>query len=387
MFLDEKSIEVRSGKGGDGICSFHREKFVPLGGPDGGDGGRGGHVILQVNEQYSTLLDMGNTRVYKAQNGQPGGAKRCTGASADDLVVGVPRGTIVKDEEGRILADLTEDGQRWIAARGGKGGMGNQHFATPSNQAPRKCLPGEAGEKRVLSLELKLMADVGLVGFPNAGKSSLVNKISSGRPKVGDYPFTTLEPVLGIVQMHGHSFVVADIPGLLEGASEGKGLGHQFLKHIERTHTLLFVIDGFMDNAYEQFAVLKGELAAFHPKLAQKPYVIALNKSDLGIDAAIKQFKENGEKVIVTSAFTGEGCQELQEALDAAVPHVQKKKVGWESKKLVESKTPKAADKTKAKAARKAASTAKAAGKASAKAGTKSAAKKPATRKPAAKKK
>lgn len=387
MFLDEKSIEVRSGKGGDGICSFHREKFVPLGGPDGGDGGRGGHVILQVNEQYSTLLDMGNTRVYKAQNGQPGGAKRCTGASADDLIVGVPRGTIVKDEEGRILADLTEDGQRWIAARGGKGGMGNQHFATPSNQAPRKCLPGEAGEKRVLSLELKLMADVGLVGFPNAGKSSLVNKISSGRPKVGDYPFTTLEPVLGIVQMHGHSFVVADIPGLLEGASEGKGLGHQFLKHIERTHTLLFVIDGFMDNAYEQFAVLKGELAAFHPKLAQKPYVIALNKSDLGIDAAIKQFKDNGEKVIITSAFTGEGCVELQEALDAAVPHVQKKKVGWESKKLVESKAPKAADKTKAKAARKATAAKAAASKTSAKAATKTAAKKPAARKPAAKKK
>lgn len=386
MFLDEKSIEVRSGKGGDGICSFHREKFVPLGGPDGGDGGRGGHVILQVNEQYSTLLDMGNARVYKAQNGQPGGAKRCTGASADDLIVSVPRGTIVKDEEGRILADLTEDGQRWIAARGGKGGMGNQHFATPSNQAPRKCLPGEAGEKRVLYLELKLMADVGLVGFPNAGKSSLVNKISSGRPKVGDYPFTTLEPVLGIVQMHGHSFVVADIPGLLEGASEGKGLGHQFLKHIERTHTLLFVIDGFLDNAYEQFAVLKGELAAFHPKLAQKPYVIALNKSDLGIDAAIKQFKDNGEKVIVTSAFTGEGCTELQEALDAAVPHVQKKKVGWESKKLVESKTPKAADKTKAKAARKAT----AAKSAASKAATRSA-KKPATKasakKPAAKKK
>ncbi|MCQ2093092.1 MAG: GTPase ObgE [Fibrobacter sp.] len=383
MFLDEKSIEVRSGKGGDGICSFHREKFVPLGGPDGGDGGRGGHVILQVNEQYSTLLDMGNARVYKAQNGQPGGAKRCTGASADDLIVSVPRGTIVKDEEGRILADLTEDGQRWIAARGGKGGMGNQHFATPSNQAPRKCLPGEAGEKRVLYLELKLMADVGLVGFPNAGKSSLVNKISSGRPKVGDYPFTTLEPVLGIVQMHGHSFVVADIPGLLEGASEGKGLGHQFLKHIERTHTLLFVIDGFMDNAYEQFAVLKGELAAFHPKLAQKPYVIALNKSDLGIDDAIKQFKDNGEKVIVTSAFTGEGCVELQEALDAAVPHVQKKKVGWESKKLVESKTPKAADKTKAKAARKATAAKSAASKTAAK----SAAKKPTARKPAAKKK
>lgn len=332
MFLDEKTIEVRSGKGGDGICSFHREKFVPLGGPDGGDGGRGGHVILQVNEQYSTLLDMGNTHLYKAESGKPGGAKRCTGLSADDLIVSVPRGTIVKDAEGRILADLTEPGQRWIAAKGGKGGMGNQHFATPSLQAPRKCTPGEKGEVRELFLELKLMADVGLVGFPNAGKSSLVNKISSGRPKVGDYPFTTLEPVLGIVQMNGHSFVVADIPGLLEGASEGKGLGHQFLKHIERTHTLLFVIDGFAENAYEQFTILKNELKAFHPKLAEKPYLIALNKCDLGIDAAIKEFKKHRQKIIVTSAVTGEGCHDLQQALDDAVPHVQKKKSGWTKK-------------------------------------------------------
>ncbi len=332
MFLDEKSIEVRSGKGGDGICSFHREKFVPLGGPDGGDGGRGGHVILQVNEQYSTLLDMGNARVYKAGNGQAGGAKRCTGLSADDLIVGVPRGTIVKDEQGHILADLTEIGQKWIAAKGGRGGMGNQHFATPKIQAPRKCTPGEKGETRVLNLELKLMADVGLVGFPNAGKSSLVNKISSGRPKVGDYPFTTLEPVLGIVQMNGHSFVVADIPGLLEGASEGKGLGHQFLKHIERTHTLLFVIDGFAENAYEQFKILKDELKAFHPKLAEKPFIVALNKNDLGIENAIKEFKKHRQKVIITSAMTGEGCLELQQALDEAVPHVQKKKIGWSKK-------------------------------------------------------
>ena len=356
MFLDEKSIEVRSGKGGDGICSFHREKFVPLGGPDGGDGGRGGHVILQVNEQFSTLLDMGNARLYKAQSGQPGGAKRCTGRSAEDLIVDVPRGTIVKDAEGRILADLTEPGQKWIAARGGKGGMGNQHFATPANQAPRKCTPGEKGEKRELFLELKLMADVGLVGFPNAGKSSLVNKISSGRPKVGDYPFTTLEPVLGIVQMNGHSFVVADIPGLLEGASEGKGLGHQFLKHIERTHTLLFVIDGFAENAYEQFTVLKEELKAFHPKLAKKPYVIALNKSDLGIDEAISLFKAHKEKVIVTSAMNGDGCKELMQALDEAVPHTQKKKVGWESKSVVATKTTSSKSSAKSSTAKKSSS-------------------------------
>jgi GTP-binding protein len=227
---------------------------------------------------------------------------------------------------------LTEPGQKWIAARGGKGGMGNQHFATPKVQAPRKCTPGEKGEVRQLFLELKLMADVGLVGFPNAGKSSLVNKISSGRPKVGDYPFTTLEPVLGIVQVNGHSFVVADIPGLLEGASEGKGLGHQFLKHIERTHTLLFVIDGFAENAYEQFKVLKEELKAFHPKLAEKNFVVALNKSDLGIENAIKEFKKHRQKVVITSAVTGEGCPELQQALDDAVPHMHKKSIGWSKK-------------------------------------------------------
>lgn len=329
MFLDEKVIEVRSGKGGNGLCSFRREMFVPLGGPDGGDGGRGGSVILAVNEQYSTLLDMGNYRLYKAKNGIDGGAARCTGASADDLIVHVPRGTLVKDEEGRILADLTENGQTWVAAKGGKGGLGNQHFATPTNQAPQKAIPGKPGEKRILYLELKLMADVGLVGFPNAGKSSLVNKISSARPKVGDYPFTTIEPILGIVQMGSHSFVVADIPGLIEGASEGKGLGHQFLKHIERTHSLLFVIDGFDEDAYEKFKILKQELADFHPKLAEKPYLIALNKADLGIESTKKIFSKKKEKVILTSAVTGEGCKELQIALDEMVPNKQKRSKGW----------------------------------------------------------
>lgn len=329
MFLDEKIIEVRSGKGGDGLCSFRREMYVPLGGPDGGDGGRGGSVILAVNEQFSTLLDMGNYRLYKAESGARGGACRCTGRSALDLLVHVPRGTLVKDEDGRILADLTEEGQTWVAAKGGKGGQGNQHFATPSNQAPKKTIPGTLGEKRILHLELKLMADVGLVGFPNAGKSSLVNRISSARPKVADYPFTTLEPVLGIVKMGAHSFVVADIPGLIEGASEGKGLGHQFLKHIERTHSLLFVIDGFEEDAYDKFQTLKQELANFHPKLAEKPYLIALNKTDLGVVDAKRLFAKKKEKVILTSAVTGEGCKELQIALDEIVPQKHKRSKSW----------------------------------------------------------
>ena len=329
MFLDEKIIELRSGKGGNGLCSFRREKFVPLGGPDGGDGGRGGSVILRVNEQYSTLLDMGNMYLYEAKSGEDGGASHCTGGSADDLIVNVPRGTLVKDEAGHILADLVEIGQSWVGARGGKGGIGNPHFTTATHQAPEKTIPGQAAERRVIHLELKLMADVGLVGFPNAGKSSLVNKISSGRPKVGDYPFTTLEPVLGIVQMGARSFVVADIPGLIEGASEGRGLGHQFLKHIERTHTLLFVIDGFEEDAYDKFVALKQELKAFHPKLAEKPYLIALNKVDCGVEKAIKAFSKKKEKVIVTSALTGEGCKELIIALDSLIPNKQKRTRGW----------------------------------------------------------
>ena len=331
MFLDEKDIEVRSGKGGNGLCSFRREKFVPLGGPDGGDGGHGGSVILRVNEQYSTLLDMGNQHTFKAGMGEDGGASHRTGASAEDLFVDVPRGTLVKDDDGHILADLVNPGQTWVAARGGRGGLGNSHFATPSFQAPETTTAGQNGERRELHLELKLMADVGLVGFPNAGKSSLVNKISSGRPKIGDYPFTTLEPVLGIIRLGDHSFVVADIPGLIEGASEGRGLGFQFLKHIERTNALLFVIDGFEKNAYAKFQALRKELKTFHPKLAEKPYVIALNKKDLGIDTALKVFEKKKEKVIVTSAMTGDGCKELTIALDKLVPNKHKRATGWES--------------------------------------------------------
>lgn len=329
MFLDEKTIDVRSGKGGNGLSSFRREKFVPLGGPDGGDGGRGGSVILRANEQYTTLLDMGNQRIYKADNGEDGGAARCTGKSAKDLVIDVPCGTIVKDSAGHILADLTEPNQRWIAAKGGRGGLGNVHFVTPTMQGPEKATRGQSGERRELFLELKLVADIGLVGFPNAGKSSLVNKISSAKPKVGNYPFTTLEPVLGIVSHAEHSFVVADIPGLIDGASSGKGLGHEFLKHIERTYALLFVIDAFEEDAWQKFQTLRKELENFHPKLVEKPYVIALNKSDLGIEATIKKFKSKKEKFIVTSAMSGEGVRELNQALSDLVPDKHKKYKGW----------------------------------------------------------
>lgn len=327
MFLDQTIIEVQSGKGGDGLCSFRREACVPNGGPDGGDGGKGGSVILCVNEQYTTLLDMGNMRKYKAKNGQNGGTAKCSGKGAADLFVNVPAGTLVKDPEGRILADLTKPGQTWLAAQGGRGGMGNQHFATPKNQAPRKTIPAQLGENKVLHLELKLMADVGLVGFPNAGKSSLVNKISSGRPKIGDYPFTTLEPVLGIVQLGARSFVVADIPGLIEGAADGKGLGHQFLKHIERTHTLLFVIDGFEDDAFDKYKKLCKELEAFHPALAEKQRVIAINKCDIGVEKAVKTFKKHKIETMVVSAVTGEGCKELIAALEKKLPALHQK--GW----------------------------------------------------------
>jgi GTP-binding protein len=327
MFLDEKSIEVISGKGGNGICSFRREKHVPLGGPDGGDGGKGGTVYLRANEQYSTLLDMGNIYRYVAETGISGEAANRTGRNGKDVYVDVPRGTVVKDFEGHTLIDLTDGGSTWLAAQGGAGGLGNSRFATAANRAPRQHTKGKPGEKRVLSLELKLMADVGLVGFPNAGKSSLVRKISSGKPKVADYPFTTIEPVLGIAQSKNRSFVVADIPGLIEGASEGKGLGHRFLRHIERTKALLFVIDGFEENAWKTFSLLKKELEDFHPKLSQKKFVVALNKSDLDISKAKKEFAKHKQSFIETSALNGEGCANLTNALGELV-YVNEAK-GW----------------------------------------------------------
>jgi len=326
MFLDEKKIEVVSGRGGGGISSFRREKHVPLGGPDGGDGGDGGSIYLRANEQYTTLLDMGNIYRYAAEAGATGETANRTGKSGKSVYVDVPMGTIVRDSEGRILTDLTEAGATWMAARGGAGGLGNSRFSSATNRAPRQHTSGKPGEKRILNLELKLMADVGLVGFPNAGKSSLVRKISSAKPKVADYPFTTIEPVLGIVRIRNQSFVIADIPGLIEGASEGKGLGHRFLRHIERTKALLFVIDGFEENAWKSYCMLKKELEAFHPKLLEKKFIVALNKNDLDISKAKKEFAKHKQKVIETCALSGDGCPALTAALGDIVFVGQAKK-------------------------------------------------------------
>lgn len=295
MFLDESRIQAKGGDGGNGIVAFRREKHVPFGGPAGGDGGRGGHVILQADVQIHTLYDIGTVRTYRAPRGEHGQGSNCTGRNGEDLLVKVPCGTLVKDPEGVLLADLCEPGQTWIAAHGGQGGQGNQHFATPRNQAPRKCTPGSPGEARELHLELKLVADVGLVGYPNAGKSSLLTALSRARPRVSDYPFTTLEPSLGIVPAtEGVSFVMADIPGLIEGAADGKGLGHQFLRHIERTRVLLFVVDPWDPKGEDEddasraarvratVATLRAELGRYHPRLLEKPWMVAVNKCDLG---------------------------------------------------------------------------------------------------------
>jgi len=295
MFLDESRVQVKAGDGGNGCVAFRREKYVPFGGPNGGDGGRGGHVIFHADPQIQTLYDVGTVRTFRAPRGQHGQGSNCTGRDGEDLVVKLPVGTMVKDAEGQILADLSEPHQIWIAAQGGKGGLGNQHFATARNQVPRKALPGFPGEEKELCLELKMVADVGLVGYPNAGKSSLLTALSRATPRVADYPFTTLAPSLGIVQAgEGYSFVMADIPGLIEGAADGKGLGHQFLRHIERTRVLLFVVDPWDptgdDESEEQRAVrvretiktLRGELESYHPRLLQKPWLVAVNKVDLG---------------------------------------------------------------------------------------------------------
>ncbi len=285
MFIDFARIEVSAGKGGNGCLSFRREKFVPKGGPDGGNGGHGGNVIFEGEVNVNTLINFRFNKLFKAKNGVNGGGSNMTGATGEDYIIKVPLGTVIKDitdpENVIPLGDITEVGQQLIVARGGAGGRGNASYANSVNQAPRYSTPGKAGEVKKIELELRLMADVGLVGFPNAGKSTLLSSISAARPKIANYEFTTLEPSLGVVKLEGYeSFVMADIPGLIEGAAQGKGLGIQFLKHIQRTKVLLFLIDINDEDPFAQYQVLRNELINHDPLMDKKPHLIALSKLD-----------------------------------------------------------------------------------------------------------
>ncbi len=319
-FIDLATITVKAGDGGVGAVSFRREKFVPKGGPDGGSGGRGGSVILRANRHLTTLLDFRYRRRYQAPRGQHGLGSNKTGKSGEDLLVEVPMGTLVRDAvTTEIVADLVHDGETTTVARGGRGGRGNAEFATSTVQAPRTYELGEPGEEREIELELKLLADVGLVGLPNAGKSTLISVISAARPKVADYPFTTLVPNLGIVRIDvGRSFVVADMPGLIEGAHQGKGLGIQFLRHIERTRVLVVLLDATSDDIKRDYRVLVHELTAFNRALARKPRLIALSKIDL-VDTdrlkALSRTTVGRVRMHPFSAVRGDGVRDLVDAM------------------------------------------------------------------------
>lgn len=309
---------MSAGDGGNGIVSFRREKFIPLGGPNGGNGGPGGSVYLEASAGLNTLISFRGQRHIRAGRGGHGGSKDKQGAAGDDAVARVPIGTVVYDDEtGAPLGDLLTAGQRLLVAKGGRGGRGNASFASSTNQAPRIAERGDAGQARWLRLELKLLADVGLVGLPNAGKSTLLSVISAARPKIADYPFTTLQPNLGVVLVDdNHSFVVADLPGLIAGASRGAGLGHRFLRHIERTRTIVHIVDGSSPEAFEAYAQIREELEAFDPRLAEKPEIVAINKLDLPearerFEGLREQLSEAGATVVGVAAATGEGVPQL----------------------------------------------------------------------------
>ena len=321
MFVDQVAIIAQAGDGGDGCSSFRREKYVPLGGPDGGDGGRGGDVVLETDPNLTTLIDLRYQKTYQAEHGNPGKGKQMTGKSGKNLLIRLPPGTLVKDKDsGELLVDLKEAHQQYIVAKGGNGGHGNLHFQSSTQRAPRKLEPGWPGGSRNLFLELKLLADVGIMGFPNAGKSTLISKISNARPKIADYPFTTLVPNLGVVRLaEGESFVAADIPGLIEGAHTGKGLGHQFLKHIERTRLLLHLIDFSdldKDAILSRYHKLQLELKRFSPELAQKPQILVATKADdpqsqqniLDLQSSMAELNPS---FFMISSLTGEGIQTL----------------------------------------------------------------------------
>ncbi|MCI8967599.1 MAG: GTPase ObgE [Lachnospiraceae bacterium] len=324
MFADRAKIYIRSGKGGDGHVSFRREKYVPNGGPDGGDGGNGGSVIFEVDEGLNTLTDLRHIRKYCAQDGEQGGKRNCRGKNGEDIIVKVPEGTVIKDfESGRIIADMSGDNRRQILLSGGKGGNGNQHYATSTMQAPKYAQPGQPSKELDLFLELKVIADVGLVGFPNVGKSTLLSRVTNARPKIANYHFTTLNPNLGVVDLDGgDGFVIADIPGLIEGASEGVGLGHEFLRHIERTKVLIHLVDAASTEGrdpIEDIYAINRELEAYNADIAHRPQVIAANKIDAvyaGSDedpvARIREeFEPKGIRVFPISAVSGQGLKDL----------------------------------------------------------------------------
>ena len=323
-FVDYVKVHIASGNGGKGSTHLHREKFVAKGGPDGGDGGRGGHVIIRANPNLWTLVGFKHKQHFKAGHGEHGSKNRSTGADGEDVYVDVPLGTVIKDAEtDEVLAEITEESQEYMAAEGGMGGRGNWHFKTSTNQTPRYAQPGIPGVELKLILELKVLADVGLVGFPNAGKSTLLSVVTSAKPKIADYEFTTLKPNLGIVEYRDfRSFVMADIPGIIEGAAEGRGLGHYFLRHIERNSTLLFLISADSDSVAEQYQILLSELERYNPELLDKNRVIAISKADL-LDQELKtelteELKETLPKeipFILISAVAQQGIQELKDLL------------------------------------------------------------------------
>lgn len=324
MFADRAKIYVRSGKGGDGHVSFRREKYVPSGGPDGGDGGHGGDVIFVVDEGLNTLIDFRHIRKYKAGDGEEGGKKNCRGKDGEDIIIKVPAGTVIKEaQSGQVITDMSGDNKRVVLLKGGKGGNGNQHYATSTMQAPKYAQPGQAAQELELLLELKVIADVGLVGFPNVGKSTFLSRVTNARPKIANYHFTTLNPNLGVVDLEGtRGFVIADIPGLIEGASEGVGLGHEFLRHIERTKVIIHIVDAAgtegRDPIQDIYAINK-ELEAYNPEIAARPQVIAANKIDAiytedgsdPVEAIRAEFEPKGIKVFPMSAVTGQGVKEL----------------------------------------------------------------------------
>ncbi len=324
MFVDKVEITIKAGNGGNGAVSFHREKYINAGGPDGGDGGKGSDIVFVADDSLSTLIDFRYKKKYVAPDGEPGGAKRCSGKSMEPTVIRVPRGTIVKDSHtGRILADISDD-EPVVVARGGKGGKGNVHFATPTRQIPRFAKPGFPGEKFDVTLELKLLADVGLVGFPNVGKSTLISVVSAAKPKIANYHFTTLTPVLGVVKRGEKSFVMADIPGLIEGASEGVGLGHAFLRHVERCRLIVHVVDvsGIEGrDPAEDFEKINAELANFSAELSERPQIVAANKCDLASEEQIAAFEkfitDKGLRLFKISAATTDGTDALIDAVTA----------------------------------------------------------------------